>query len=103
MQLSLTTSFPSYLPHSLLVTAHSFRLFVLADEIEYFCRPTLLYWLVNHSDAEQRKILLKILLNVIAHDSGAEKEKPSWSLSSKVSPQSADEVVVIGPGGLEDA
>jgi len=66
----------------------------ISGEIDYFCRPTLLYWLVNHSDAAQRKIMLKILLNVIAHDtaSAASRGLPS----AKVAPVS-DTVLAIGP------
>jgi hypothetical protein len=36
----------------------------LSDEIHIFGRPQLVNWLVNHSNAEKRKILAEVLINL---------------------------------------
>jgi hypothetical protein len=61
-----------------------------SDEIAYFYRPQLLHWLVNYSDAAQRKILKRMLLNIVEHD---EASKVSW-FGSKVAPVEAEHCLV---------
>lgn len=39
----------------------------LSGEVDPFCRPQLVYWLVTSSTAEQRKDLLEVLVNVVKH------------------------------------
>jgi len=57
---------------------------VLSDEIEYFCRPQLLHWLVNNSDEAQRKIFQRMLFHIIEH----EHKSVSWfSMGTKVIPE----------------
>ena len=59
---------------------------IKSDEIEFFCRPQLLHWLVNHSDAAQRKMLKGMLLNIVEHHAA---NQVSWS-RSKVAPMAEE-------------